>query len=76
MITDDDYKRVHFGMKRASVFSGHDRAQGAQSASPRTDEMQKDIENIKGYADELRKRKTKLEEQRRELEKPETGETA
>lgn len=74
-VTDEDYKRVFFAMKRASTFSGHDRAQGAQLSSPRADEMLKDIENLKSYADELGKRKAKLEKLRRELEKPEVGTT-
>lgn len=75
-VTDDDYKRVFYGMKRASVFSGHDRAQGAQSALPRHDEMQKDIDSIKTYSDELAARRSKLEKQRRALERPEPGKTA
>jgi energy-coupling factor transporter ATP-binding protein EcfA2 len=75
-VTDDDHKKVFYGMKRASSFSGHDRARGAQTSPPRFEEMERDVQDLRTYAGELRKRRSKIEAERRKLEKPIDGTTA
>lgn len=75
LVTDDDYRRVFFGMKRASEYSGHDRAPGAQAILPSKDEIARDLVDLRSYAEELKKRNKKLGEDRKQLEEPAQGTT-
>jgi ABC-type polar amino acid transport system ATPase subunit len=72
-VDDEDYRRVFFGMKRASEYSGHDRAAGAQAILPAKDEIAQDLADLRAYADTLKKRNQKLGEERKRLEKPAQG---
>jgi energy-coupling factor transporter ATP-binding protein EcfA2 len=74
-VTDDDYGRVFFGMKRASEYAGHDRAAGAQATLPGKDEIGEDLADLRAYAEELKKRNEKLEAERKRLERPTRGAT-
>ncbi len=74
-VEDEDYRRVFFGMKRASEYSGHDKPLAAGSVLPAHDEVASDLENLKSYASDLKKRKNKLEDERRQLEKAPVGKT-
>jgi energy-coupling factor transporter ATP-binding protein EcfA2 len=74
-VDDDDYRRVFFGMKRASEYSGHDRAVGAQAILPGKDEIAKDLADLRAYADQLRARNRQLQEDRKRLEEPPRGAT-
>lgn len=76
LVTDEDYRRVFFGMKRASEYSGHDRAAGAQAILPSRDEIAQDLAELRSYAEELKKRNKKLGEDRKEMEEPSPGATA
>lgn len=73
LVTDDDYRRVFFGMKRASEYSGHDRAPGVQATLPSKDEIARDLDDLRTYAEELKKRNKKLGEDRKQLEDPKRG---
>lgn len=75
LVSDEDYRRVFFAMKRASEYSGHDKALGAGSISPSHNEAAADLEKIRTYVSELKNRKNKLEDERRKLEKPPIGKT-
>jgi energy-coupling factor transporter ATP-binding protein EcfA2 len=74
-VDDEDYRRVFFGMKRASTYSGHDRAAGAQAILPGKDEIAQDLADLRGYAEELKKRNAKVAGERRRLEEPAQGAT-
>jgi hypothetical protein len=69
-VTDDDYKKVFFAMKKASEYSGHDRPAGRQPTTRSKAEMKNDIGDIWAYEKELKKRIKALEDARRQLESP------
>jgi len=75
-VTDEDYRRVFFGMKKASEYSGHDRTKGRQVSLPKLDEVTRDLHGLRTYVDELRDRMKKLEKNRRGLEQPPVGNVA
>lgn len=62
-------------MKRASEYSGHDRAAGAQAVLPGKDEIAQDLADLRAYAHKLRKRNAKLGDERRRVEEPPQGTT-
>lgn len=70
VVDDDDYRRIFFGMKRASECSGHDRAQARQVAPPEPDEMVRDLTEIVDYNTALRTRRNVLQPRREALEGP------
>lgn len=72
-VEDEDYSKVYFGMKKASEYSGHDRPVGRQASFPHPDEIKRDLENLREYAKELKRRKKNLEDRRRRLESPPQG---
>jgi energy-coupling factor transporter ATP-binding protein EcfA2 len=69
-VTDDDYVKVFFAMKKASEFSGHDRPAGRQPVVRTKDEMKNDLGELWKYEKELKKRADDLGKQRRVLETP------
>jgi energy-coupling factor transporter ATP-binding protein EcfA2 len=69
-VTDADYAKVFFGMKKASERSGHDRPAGRQPDVPTKMQMKADLDELRAYEGELKKRISELESQRRELENP------
>ncbi len=69
-VTDEDYSKIFFAMKKASEYSGHDRAAGRQPRTRDKNEMRTDLDEIRAYEKELRKRVTDLEKARRTLEGP------
>jgi hypothetical protein len=69
-VTDDDYVKVFFAMKKASEFSGHDRPAGGQPVIRTKDEMKNDLGELWKYEKELKKRSDELGKQRRALETP------
>lgn len=69
-VTDQDYQKVFFAMKKASEFSGHDWAQGREGGLPSKNSMLVDLAAVREYEKELSKRAEQLEKQRRELEQP------
>ena len=74
-VTDQDYQKVFFAMKKASEFSGHDWAQGREGDLPTKKSMMQDLASVREYEKELSQRATQLEKQRRELEHPPKAET-
>ena len=74
-VTDEDYVKVFFAMKKASEFSGHDRPAGRQPVVRTKDEMKNDLGELWKYEKELRKRADDLGKQRRALETPPTAVT-
>jgi len=48
-VSDDDYRIVFFGMKKASEYSGHDRAAARQLGMPSKDEMRSDLHEITAF---------------------------
>jgi hypothetical protein len=57
-------------MKKASEFSGHDRAAGRPPVTRSKAEMDNDVGEIWAYERELKKRTTALENLRKALENP------
>jgi hypothetical protein len=74
-VTDQDYQKIFFAMKKASEFSGHDWAGGREGGPPSKSSMMQDLVAIKEYEKELSQRGSQLEKQRRELEQPPKAET-
>ncbi len=75
-VDDEDYRRVFFGMKRVSTFSGHDAGIATSTSVPSLAEMEHDLAEIKQYSELLKGRARKLEDLRKALEVPPPGETA
>jgi hypothetical protein len=73
-VTDEDYQKVFFAMRKASEFSGHDWALGREGDLPTISMMRGELAAIREYDKELTKRAEQLEKQRRELEQPPKGE--
>jgi energy-coupling factor transporter ATP-binding protein EcfA2 len=69
-VTDEDYVKVFFAMKKASEFSGHDRPAGRQPVVRTKNEMKNDLGELWKYEKELRRRADDLGKQRRALEIP------
>ena len=69
-VTDEDYRKVFFAMKRASEFSGHDRPVGRPPVTRTKSEMTADLEELRGYDKDLNKRVASLVQQRKALENP------
>lgn len=74
-VTDQDYQKVFFAMKKASEFSGHDSAHGREGGPPSKKSMMEDLVTIKEYEKELSQRAEQLQKQRRELEQPPKADT-
>jgi energy-coupling factor transporter ATP-binding protein EcfA2 len=70
LVTDSDYRLVYFQMKRASERSGHDWAAARLGELPSIVEMTKDLQILKEYDSQLKKRTDDLAKQRRDLEEP------
>ena len=73
-VTDEDYRKVFFAMKKASEYSGHDWATARECVLPTKTSMLEDLMSLQDYQKELRKRKGELEKKRRELEGPSKAE--
>lgn len=69
-VSDDDYRKVFFAMKKASEFSGHDRPAARQPTPRSKAEMDNDVGEIWNYEKEIKKRVDQLATQRRALETP------
>ena len=70
VVEDGDYQLVFANMKRVSEFSGHDMAAGRQIPSPELAEMQRDLEALDRYRNEVHRRKNDLRARRQALEEP------
>ncbi len=75
-VTDEDYCIIFRGMKRASEYSGHDRAAGRQLDPPSKEQMRKDLLEMIGFRTTRHKRRLGLEEARRKLEGAPIAKTA
>lgn len=71
--TDDDYRKVYRGMKKSSEYAGHDRAGPEEMPYPEPDELQKDVQRLRDYFDDLKSRRSKLRSERKALEGPAQG---
>jgi energy-coupling factor transporter ATP-binding protein EcfA2 len=69
-VTDADYTKIFFAMKKASEFSGHDRAAGRPPVVRSRDEMRNDLGELWTYEKDLRRRSEALGKTRRVLENP------
>lgn len=69
-MSDEDYRKVFFVMKKASEFSGHDRPAARQPVPRSKAEMDNDVGEIWAYEKEVKKRVDQLQTQRRALETP------
>jgi len=69
-VTDEDYRKVFFAMKKASEFSGHDRPVGRPPVPRSQDEMKNDWGELWAYEKDLKKRADDLSSHRKFLETP------
>ena len=60
-VTDEDYQKVFFAMKKASEYSGHDWAQGREGVLPSKQTMTDDLDALRAYQSELSKQQTSSE---------------
>jgi energy-coupling factor transporter ATP-binding protein EcfA2 len=65
LVENGDYRKVFFGMKRASRLSGHDAAAGQQIELPTLEEIRSDFRELATYSHELSTRRNRLREERR-----------
>jgi hypothetical protein len=72
-VSDDDYRKVHAAISRASELSGHDAAAGRQIAMPDKPAMVADLQTLIEYERELRRRSDQLARRRRVLEQAPEG---
>jgi len=70
VVEDEDYRRIFFAMKKASEWSGHSSPPAGNAGLPTPEEAKKDLNDLKVYLDQIRKRKKKTETIRKSLEKP------
>lgn len=75
-ISDPDHQRVWNAMRRTSENSGHDRASGRGRAAPSLDQMQHDLDDLRAYEQDLRKRIEDVDHRRRAKEGPPRPEAA
>jgi hypothetical protein len=75
-VTDEDYKVIFNAMKRASEYSGHDRAAGRQLDPPSKAQMQNDLDELKAFRATRHKRRNDLQEERKKLEDAPAAATA
>ena len=68
-VEDTDYQTVYWEMKRASELSGHDMSTGRTIALPVLENIDKHIQTLEQYVEEVTTRRKKVEEQRRSLER-------
>jgi uncharacterized protein YecE (DUF72 family) len=69
-VEDPDYQRVFAAMVKASRHSGHDGAVAFQTSPPSLSEMRQDLELLRSYEQELKKRSGQVEVRRKALEDP------
>jgi hypothetical protein len=74
-VEGSDYHKIFWAMKRASTFSGHDTAVARRTSVPTPQEMRKDIESLRVYEKELKRRQEKMGHERELHEAPPTGRT-
>jgi hypothetical protein len=73
-VEDTDYRTVYWEMKRASELSGHDMASSRTIALPGVEDVDKHIQTLEQYVEEVKTRTKKVEEQRKQLERaPQAG---
>jgi hypothetical protein len=68
-VEDTDYRTIYWEMKRASELSGHDMTISRTIALPMVEDVDKHIQTLEQYVEEVRTRTKKVEEQRKELER-------
>ena len=76
VVEDADYQRVFSAMAKASRYSGHDAAVAFQTSPPNPSEMRGDLDLIRKYSVELKKRSDQAEARRKALEEPITVKSA
>lgn len=72
-ITDEDYRTIHFAMKKASERSGHDMSAGRDIPLPLPPELKSDLEELEAFLRLYRQRKKITGEQRAALESAPKG---
>ena len=70
IVTDEDYAKIYWAMKRASERSGHDMASARNLPLPKIEDMQADLNELDAYRDITNKRSKETTERRKKLEKP------
>ena len=76
VVNDDDYRLVYFAMKRASRWSGHDRAAATQTAPPSPEEMSADLATLVAFLRKVKDRSVRTAAVREALEEPPAGNLA
>lgn len=76
VVEDADYQRVFSAMAKASRYSGHDAAVAFQTSPPSPAEMRVDLDLIRKYSAEVKKRTDQAEARRKALEEPITVKSA
>ena len=73
-VTDEDYRKVFFAMKKASDYAAHDWATAREGDLPTKTHMSEELTSLRDYQRELKKRANELAKQRRKLEVPQKAE--
>jgi hypothetical protein len=72
-VDDTDYRIVFWQMKRASELSGHDAPVGKQLSLPDLAQVQKDIQTLEQYVEEVNNRRREVDKRRQLLERAPKG---
>lgn len=64
-VRDSDFTKIHFGMRKTSELSGHDWSKGRLPYTPTIDDMRHEVETVRAYFNELKKRRDVLASTRR-----------
>lgn len=73
IVDSDDYRVIFHAMKRASEYSGHDRAIARKLALPDHSELESDLQRLIDYRKAVTKRRNEISEQREALEEAPKG---
>ena len=68
-VADTDYRTIYWEMKRASEFAGHDMTANKTIALPSSEDVDKHIQTLEQYVEEISTRRRKTEEERKRLER-------
>ncbi len=75
-VSDEDHATIYRNMKKASEFSGHDKAAGKDAATARHVDMKAALDALDTYRVSVTKRRKETQERREKLESAPAGKTA
>ena len=75
-VSDEDYHKIFYAMKKSSEYSGHDRAKGMQKSYPAIQEIGEDLQQLKDFKKDIGSRRADTQKRRKQITKPPAGVTS